>query len=406
MLTKIKRTVAGLAAAAVLLGMPAGPAVAAEKVKIYLNLSYTGNSWMNQATNIIRSLAKTPPYDELIEYKEIVSGLDLQAQISAYESMIADGADGIISFPLSSTGLNRAIKRGCEVGVVMMMFAQHVTEDCAYDMAYIGSGLGENNAQWLVNELKGKGKIFLSRGIPGHPIDKRHVDGAMSVFSKYPGIEIVAEYYGMWDDQITQTETAKALVAHPDVDGIWAQAGEFGAIKALLASKRERLVAITGENSAGFRRALIDPELKARGLTGLSSGDSPIIPGITFKIMMEMVLKQREFKNHHMAYPLPWVPGDQVKLCEGDRIENGCNTFPKEKVPDDFISNTFDPEFAPEIALISALEGKPTPGMSIQPLPEGDLFPAAQNLPGINCNNCELPKDAYALTKIKPFDAD
>lgn len=35
---------------------------------------------------------------------------------------------------------------------------------------------------------------------------------------KYSGIQ-VAEYYGSASDEVSQAETAKALAAHPDVDG-------------------------------------------------------------------------------------------------------------------------------------------------------------------------------------------
>jgi ribose transport system substrate-binding protein len=52
------------------------------------------------------------------------------------------------------------------------------------------------------------------------------------------------------------------------------------------------------------------------------------------------------------------------------------------------------------------LTGEPTPGATIQPLPAGELFPEAQSLPGINCDDCELPADAFDLTFVKPFDAN
>jgi ribose transport system substrate-binding protein len=150
------------------------------------------------------------------------------------------------------------------------MYDATVTEPCAYNVSYITAGFGENTAQALVNALNGKGKIFLSRGVPGNSVDKRHTDGAMHIFKEYPGIQVVAEYYSFWDDRTTQQETAKALAAHPDVDGIWAQAGEFGAIQALR-DKGTRLVPMTGENSNGFRLALADPE--AQKNRRLSPGD-------------------------------------------------------------------------------------------------------------------------------------
>jgi ribose transport system substrate-binding protein len=101
---------AGLVAAGfVLAGVTDHAQAETKKFKIYLSLSYSGNSWQSEAANIVKALAATPPYDQMVELKEVISGTEVSAQISAYESMIADGADGIISFPVSPTGLNRTI---------------------------------------------------------------------------------------------------------------------------------------------------------------------------------------------------------------------------------------------------------------------------------------------------------
>ncbi len=370
-----------------------------KKYKIYLSLSYSGNAWQSEAANIVKALAATPPYNDMVELKEVISGADPQAQISAYESMIDAGADGIVSFPISATALNRTIKRGCEQGVLFFMYDATVTENCAYNVSYLSSGFGENSAQALVNSLGGKGKIFLSRGVPGNSVDQRHTDGAKHIFAKYPGIEVVSEYYSYWDDRTTQQETAKALAAHPDVQGIWAQAGEYGAIQALL-DKGGNLVPVTGENSNGFRLALADPAMQAKGLTGVSAGSPPAQSGYAFKLMMEILTGKRELKPTNIEYPLPWVPADKVKLCSGDKFENGCNVFPKDRVPSSFVTEVLNPVLLPELNIDSALNGTPVKGATIQPLP-AEIVKAA-NEPGINCSHCEAAADQYKLTKIAP----
>lgn len=370
---------------------------------IYLSVSYSGNAWQSEAANVVKALAKTPPYDKLVELREVISGTDVQAQISAYESMIAAGADGVISFPISPTALNRTIKRGCQQGTLFYMYDATVTEPCAYNVSYITAGFGENTAQVLVNELNGKGKIFLSRGMSGNSVDKRHYDGAMSVFKRYPDIKIVAEYYSFWDDRTTQQETAKALAAHPDVDGIWAQAGENGALKALLAANH-KLIPITGENSNGFRLGLANPDYQAKGLRGVSSGSPPASAGLAFKLMMEQLLGKREMKEHNIEYALPWVPADKVKVCDGGVVTPACNTLPAGTVPDSFVTEIFNPVLLPEISLQSATDGKATPGATIQPLPQ-DAAQAAGNEPGVNCAKCEPTPDLYKLTKIQALGA-
>ena len=284
-----------------------------------------------------------------------------------------------------------------------MLFVNYsgtVTEPCAHNVSYITAGFSQNTAQALVNMLHGKGKIFLDRGVPGNSVDKQNYQGAMSVFSKYPGIKILQEYYGMWNDQTTQQETAKALASHPDVDGIWGQNGEGGIIKALLASGQTKLIPVTGENGNWFRLALINPDYQKRGLEGVSSGDPIATSAYAFKLMMETLLKKRTLTLHNIQYPLPWVTASQIKVCQGDTFVDGCNVFPAGKVPDSFNDEIFNATLTPEVSLGSALNGTPTPGATIQALPAA--VTPAPNLPGINCENCTAPADIYKLTVEQP----
>jgi ribose transport system substrate-binding protein len=369
-------------------------------------MSVTGGGWLTAASNSIKALAATPPYDKMIDFQEVISGDDPQRQIAAYESMIASGADAIITFPISFNALNRTIRRGCDKGVIFFTFGYSVSEPCAYQVHAITNGFGENGGQLMANLLQGKGKILINRAFPGGAADKRHVDGFMSVIKKYPGMEVVAETIGRASDEVSQAEVAKVLAAHPEIDGVFTQPGELGIIRAFQAAGR-KLPIIIGEGGNGFRLALGDPEMRGRGLNGASSGGTPAEGAFGFKLMMEILTRQRELPFRHIAYPLPWVTGDQVKVCTGDRFENGCNTFPRDKVPDSFfvtiMGDPNDPSLLPEMSLTAALEGKPTPGMTIQKI-TAKIEPQPDT-PGINCERCTAAPDLYKVTKVKPFDA-
>ena len=101
----------GLAA----LAMASGPATSAraqnQHYKVFLNMSYSGNIWQAAAGNGIKALAETPPYDKEVEFKTVISGTDVQRQISDLQSMIAAGANAILIYPLSPTALNRVIRQ-------------------------------------------------------------------------------------------------------------------------------------------------------------------------------------------------------------------------------------------------------------------------------------------------------
>ncbi|MBN1636328.1 MAG: ABC transporter substrate-binding protein [Deltaproteobacteria bacterium] len=374
-----------------------------KRFKIFLSLSYSGNVWQSSAANIVKALAKTPPYDEMVELTEVISGSNVEKQISDYQSMIANGADGIISFPVSPTGLNRVIREGSKKGVLFFMYDSTVTEPSAYNVSYITAGHGENTAQYLVNLMGGKGTVMINRGVPGNSVDMRHYNGSMAIFKRYPGIKVVNEYYGYWDDAKSQQATSQALAAYPDVDGICSQLGEYGVLRACLASGSKKIPFIVGEDTNGIRLAFADPEMQKRGLKGVSAGSPPATAGYAFKLMMELLTENRKDLVHNIEYPLPWVEWDKVKLCKGDVFEDGCNCFPADKVAPTMTDEVLHPVLLPEISLKSAQTGEPMPGARIQPLPKD--VTEARSEPGINCNpksgKCVDPVyEPYMVTPI------
>ena len=383
-------------------------AFAQSKFKIYLSLSYSGNVWQAAAANDVKALAKTPPYNKLVDLKEIISGTNPQAQISDYQSMIANGANAIISFPVSPTALNRVIERGCHQGVVFFMYDATVTAPCAYNVSYITSGFGENTAQYLVNLLHGKGNVMINRGVPGNTVDTRHYDGMMAVFNKYPGIKILDTYYGYWDDARSRAATAQALAAHPNVDGIASQLGEYGVFEAALAANPNKLPFITGEDTNGIRLAFANPKYQKAGLKGVSSGSPPASAGYAFKLMMELLQHKIKLASHNVEFPLPWVPWNEVKMCPGEAQVNGCNTFkPGVVAPTWTDAATGYPRLLPELDLHAAQTGEPVPGQHIQPLPPIGEYGVkyAPNEAGINCQGgtkgCGTP--VYTVYKVKPI---
>src|ERR1700744_5268466 len=66
-----------------------GTASAEDHYKVFLDMSYSGNTWQAAAANGIKALAGTPPYDKTVEFKTVISGTDVQHQISDLQSMVA-----------------------------------------------------------------------------------------------------------------------------------------------------------------------------------------------------------------------------------------------------------------------------------------------------------------------------
>ena len=371
-----------------------------KKYKVYLNMSYSGNTWQGAAANGIKALAATPPYDKLIDFKTVISGTDVQRQISDLQSMIAAGADAVILYPLSPTALNRVLKYGCQKGVLFFAYDSTVTEPCVVNVSNITARYGANSAQWMVNQLGGKGEIVINHGVAGTTVTKTYDEQAYYIFKKYPGIKIVADFYGNWNDATSQEEVSKILAAHPNIDGIWTVDGTYGSLQAVMKNRPDRLVVIAGQGNNGYRLFMADPKLQAKGLKGLASSAAPAVGGYAFKLMMEVLSGEKKLTANNVEYPLPWVEAKDVHVCSGDQFTETCNVFPADKVPPLFIDTSLDGKLIPELSLAGVQSGKPTPGATILPLPPVKY---ADGLPGINCRDCEWPKDWKEPNLVKPI---
>lgn len=385
---------------ALVAGVVAAPALAKDKIKVYLNMSYSGNTWQAAAANGIKALAATPPYNDEVEFKTVISGTDVQRQISDLQSMIASGAKAVLFYPLSGTALNRVIRQGCKQGVMMVAYDTGVTESCAYNVNTLTARYGANGSQWLVNQLGGKGEVIFNHGVAGTALTKLYDEQASKVFDRYPGIKIVGDFYGNWNDATSQEEVSKILAAHPDVDAIWTVDGTYGSLQAVVKNRSERLVVIAGQSNNGFRLMMHDPKLQAKGLVGLSSSQPPSVGGYAFKLMMEVLTNKTKLTSHNVEYPIPWLENKDIKVCTGELFVNGCNAFPADMVAPLFIDTALDSTMLPELSLHSINTGEPTPRATIQPLPAPKY---ADNLPGVNCENCEAPVDWLEPNRVTPI---
>jgi ribose transport system substrate-binding protein len=363
------------------------------KFLVYNNLSYSGNAWSNSAANMMQAVAQTAPYDEQVDFRKVISGADVSKQISDLQSMINAGADAIISYPLSPKALNAVVDQAAEKGTLMFFYDGTVTNEKAYNVSYVTSGFGQNTAQELVNELGGRGQIFMNSGVSGTGTDSIHNAAAMSVFEKYPEIEVVSQYWSNWDAVQSKTNTLEALAAHPEVDGIWSQDGEYGVVQALEQSGHA-MIPVTGEMSNGFRNQLMD--LKDEGLTGVSSGSGPTVGAYAFKLAMAVLNGDitKEDLPHNVEFPLPWVPAEEVQLGDPADPGAGGNTWPLDQVPAAFAAGIYYPDLVPEVNYDSAINGTPVPGAQIVPIDPASIV-EAPSVPDINSDTTEQPPGLY-----------
>ena len=346
---------------------PATSNAAATKGKIYVNLSYSGNNWQDEGANLAMAAASAPEVLAKYDVKKVISGSDPQKQISDLQSMIAEGAKLIVLYPISPTALNPVIKQGCDQGVVFVAYDGTVEAPCAWNISYITGAkaddtkaafFGAQTAQALVDLMGGKGNVMMNRGVAGTSTDTVHYDTAMAVFKKNPGIKVVNEFYGNWDSSVGQQEATKAIAAHPEVDGIWSEAGEDGVIKALEAAGKK--IPVVGENSNYFRKKL------SEGWPGVSSGSPPAQGGVAVKLGLKILAEGAKSVPKNIEMPLPWVTTKTAKVCPGAEFVDGCNFFAQ--ASDSFVTEIFQKSVFPESSFTAATTGKAF--TKLEPLPD------------------------------------
>ena len=312
-------------------GAPSSPSASGKTHKgpytIALANSYIGNGWRVEMEHVLEAYSKQAPYNKLVKLQVDNSGNSVSAQVSSLDNMISAHVNAIIVDAASPTGLNQVISQAHQQGIPVIAFDNTVTSPYAYNVDIHQFQFGVIGATWLVKKLHGHGNIIMNRGVAGTPVDNRRYQGAMSVFNKYPGIHVVDQVYGNWDDAVTQSQFSTALASYPHVNGVWSEGGTYGAIQAFKAAGR-KLVPMAGEASNGFRLALINTADQKDGLSGISIGDPPALSALALKYALQIL--QGKKVPHHV-----WI---KPPVLTTSTIKSGVNAFPNlpKTVFDDF----------------------------------------------------------------------
>ena len=80
--------------------------------------------------------------------------------------------------------------------------------------------MGRNLAQWLVDQIDGKGKIVAIEGPAGSGPQVEMWQGSQEILDKYPDVEVVARKPTNWDQAEAKTAMEDYLQAFPDLSGV------------------------------------------------------------------------------------------------------------------------------------------------------------------------------------------
>lgn len=169
-------------------------------------------------------------------------------QISDLENLQTQGVDGLVILATESAPLTPIAEKLQAAGILIVNVDRGFTKPVA-DVFIEGDNkaFGRKSAEFMVQKLGGQGKIAILEGIPS-TVNTDRVNAAMEVFKKNPGIQIVAQDSGMWNREKAEKVMQNMLVAHPQLDAIWASDDDMalGVETALKAAGRDKNIWILG----------------------------------------------------------------------------------------------------------------------------------------------------------------
>jgi ribose transport system substrate-binding protein len=372
MFNPLKKAV-GLTTIAALAMGAATSAGAADKHKVFLSMSYIGNDWQAESSNMIKAMAASKTLKDKIDFDVQVAGPNAQKQIQQINAMVQAGAKAIIVFPISPTALNGVVKAACAKGVKVFAYESVITEPCAYNVSIDNKENGRLITQFVVDALGGKGNIVYINGVPGVSAEEERTQAVKEVLAKNPGIKVVAQAAGMWSESVARAEMTKILASHKwdEIDGVVAQLGCFSINELQIEAgiPESKLKPCAGEAGNGNLVQMLPIGTDVPGAKGsyrpMGANDfSTFAPASTGAYALKLAIDVLEGKDvpHNIVIKPNDVTKKNVKMCKTgswDEMKAGCNVFPISLVSNPGWYPAIFNENTPEVGLTAAMTGKP-----------------------------------------------
>jgi ribose transport system substrate-binding protein len=227
---------------------------------------YSVPTWMKQTEGTITDEVATLKKDGLVKDLMITDAQgNAQTQIQQIQSMIDANLDAIIVEAGSSTALDRVITDACSKGIAVVNFDSLVdTPNLTAKINTDSNEWGTKAAQWLVDQLHGKGKIIIMNGPAGVSVSDDRRKGAQPVLDANKGLEIITETNTEYNVAPAQEAMTNLLFANPQIDGVLSLGGALSAGAVMAFDRQGRAqVPITGENARQFLELWKEKGLKS-----------------------------------------------------------------------------------------------------------------------------------------------
>jgi ribose transport system substrate-binding protein len=218
---------------------------------------------------------------------------DAQGQLSDIRDLIAADVDAIVFNPLDPEALNPALDEAQAAGIVTVAIDAAVTDPETVNLSNDQVDYAYKGASWLFGQMGGEGRVWYTRGIPGHPADTDRDEGFKKALAENPGIEVVPSAEGVhtnWDPA-TATQLANDFIAsgeYDNIQGIWTSGMDSQVVDAIQQSGKP-FVPIVGADLRAFVEQLLNVSGEYEGLTGIAVYNPAAVGGAGVKLALQLL---------------------------------------------------------------------------------------------------------------------
>ena len=282
------------------------------------------NTWTVQVAHETEAAAAADPRIEKLIILD--AAFDQEKQVADIEDLIAQGVDAIIVQPVTSTSANASIEKAIAAGIPVILHTGRIESD-AYTTEIQGGAehFGKVMGDWLVGQVGNDGKIWVLRGLAGHPEDINRYNGLMQSLEG-TNIQIIAEQPGSWQYDTAKKVCETLYLADPNVDGIWSSGADMTrACVDVFKAFGAPIPPITGEGNNGFFGQWI-----SEGYESVSAEYSPSQGAAGVRAAVAL-LDGKELFKHYDYNPAGW---DRDKAATYYRADLSANVWWPSELPE------------------------------------------------------------------------
>lgn len=240
-----------LAAISVAASLVAVPALAQEKKLIAVSIPAADHGWT--AGVVYHAQAAAAEIQAAFPNIEVIvkTSPSAAAQVSALEDLAATRQpDALVVLPYSSEELTGPVQTIKDAGTFITVVDRGLTDPEIQDLYVAGDNIavGSTTAQFLIDNMDGKGDVVVLRGIPT-VIDDERIQGFQDTIAT-SDIKVLDIQYANWNSDEAFSLMQDYLAKYPHIDAVWANDDDMllGVLEAIKQSGRTEIKYALGGN--------------------------------------------------------------------------------------------------------------------------------------------------------------